>query len=118
MAAIAYRSLRCHTLPCKCFYSTASKHGLLLRAPPKVMQIVAEQDVTELHWFLKHFVRGRRSILEIGSASGRSLREFASVMAPGSVVRSVARLWAELKEAGWHAAECIISSMGIGVICR
>ncbi len=49
-----------------------------------------EQHAEEFAWWL-HFVTGRRSLLEIGSANGNSLREMAKVMLPGGRVRSIDR---------------------------
>jgi hypothetical protein len=48
----------------------------------------AQQVPEELGWF-QDIIRGSKSLLEIGNGTGGSLCAWASVMAPGSLLRSI-----------------------------
>jgi len=50
--------------------------------------LYSQQDPNEIQW-LQNRIRGAKSILEIGSCHGNSLRLFAQVAAPGAVIRSI-----------------------------
>jgi len=50
--------------------------------------LYSQQDPSEIKW-LQNRIRGARSILEVGSCHGNSLRLFAQVAAPGALIRAI-----------------------------
>lgn len=87
-ADMVRKALRFYAVPERLLDHNAYTWGENKAGMEVLFHYESPQDKTELAWLLEH-VRGKRSLLEIGSSFGGTLRRMASVMPKGSRIVSV-----------------------------
>ena len=86
-AAMVRKALRFYELP-EGFKAEDCKWGDNVKTLTMLMHYANPQNKDELAWMLRH-IAGKRSLLEVGSSFGGTLKRMASVMTKGSRIVSV-----------------------------